>query len=844
MRKTLTLAMMMLLLVSVGLAANVTFNVNIAHQTANGNFDPASDYVDVAGDFNGWGPAAGEWQLVENTENTAQWTATYAIDPGTYGFKFRINSSWDAGQHDGGDNRVLVVGDTDTEYFGYLDNFTMYPVVHFSIDLTDKFNLGEFDPTSDGVNVAGSFNGWDGAGFDLAPTPGNNLIWELYADQVDLFTTATGIEFKFRINQNWDNAESISNRTLTIADGLQSYVAFWNDYDYNLALTFNVNMNAMIDAASFDPATQYVDIAGNFNGWGGDTTGLYYLTDEDLDGIWTVVLADSFEVGQQLEYKFRIDSNWDTSEFPGGGSNRTYLVQAGAQSIDVWWNDFDPNFEGAPVTFKVNMNAQIDAATFDPATQNVLMESVLGAILMSDDNSDGIFELTEDLPLGLTFFHYSINGDNDESLPFDRSVMLTTANEAVILDVVWFSNVENVSHGAGNLTFRVDMTVLEALGFYNRALGDSLELRGGVNGWGSDPDRSIIDMIRQPGSETYFLTVPYEGDAGDIFSYKFFLNLHQVSGGDSAQHAGEDFYEYELPAAVGGGDRFFVWNGVNADTVLPVQTFQDYVTEGVIPEGESVSTMLYMDMSDAMALEDNAFDPAADDLYFLWQDGWGADLQGVPVGSIPADSTSYAYTPAPEMGENIWKLNLTINGPAPHAIMYTARYLKADGTEVSELGSGFGFGRFRTQWLKPSTVGGPLAPQQAFSVVNFSNAGTPLEVELEPYANGLTYVPVSVDEPVGLPSGFVLSQNYPNPFNPTTTISYIIPQIVDVRLTVFDITGREVVRLVDNKTQATGRYNIQWNGLNTSGEKVASGLYFYKIVAGDFQQTNKMMMLK
>ncbi len=840
MRKTVTIAMTMLLLASFGMATNVTFSVNMAHQTASGNFVPASDYVDIAGTMNDWNPATGEWHLAESTVDTDIWTATYAIDPGDYNFKFRINSSWADGMNDISD-RPLTVGDTDFEYFAYFGPVTNYPVVHFMIDLTDKFNQGTFNPTTDGVNIAGSFNGWDGSGYDLSPTAANDLIWEIYVDQDALFTVDATINFKFRVNQNWDNAESISDRSHTILEGYQSYSAFWNDYDYNLAITFEVNMNAQIDGGSFNPETQYVDLAGNFNGWGANTTDFWHLSDEDGDGIWSITVADSFTVGQSLFFKFRKDSDWGTSETI---SDRPYVVVAGAQTYTAWWDNFDPNFEGAPVTFKVNMNAQIDASTFVVGTDNVLMESLLGAIPMSDDNTDGIYELTADLPVGLTFYHYSINGDHDESLPFDRSVTVAAANQAVILDVVWFSNVETVSHGAGDITFIVDMTVLEDLGFYNRALGDSLELRGGVNGWGSDPDRSKIDMIRDEGSEIYFLTVPYEGDAGDIFSYKFFLNLHQIAGGDTAAHAGEDFYEYELPAGVGGGDRFFVWSGMDADTVLPVQTFQDYVTEGVIPEGESVTATLYMNMTRAMALEDDAFDPATDDLYFMWQDGWGADLQGVTVGTVPTDTASYTYVPAPEVGANVWKLNLTVNGPAPHAIMYTTSYKKADGTVVSELGSGFGFGRYRTQWLKPSTVGGTLAPFQALAPVMFSNAGTPLEVELEPYANGLTFIPVSVDEPVNVPTGFVLSQNFPNPFNPTTTINYVIPQSVNVNLTVFDITGREVVRLIDNQRHSAGRYDMMWNGLNASGEKAASGLYFYKIIAGDFQQTHKMMLLK
>jgi len=167
---------------------------------------------------------------------------------------------------------------------------------------------------------------------------------------------------------------------------------------------------------------------------------------------------------------------------------------------------------------------------------------------MDDGDSDGIYEITANVPLGLTFYRFRINADVPENLPFDRSVILETPDTPVVLDVVWFSNVQEVRTGSGNITFRVDMTVLQGLGFYDRAQGDSLELRGGVNGWGSDPDRSKIDMIRQPGSEIYFLTVPFTGDAGEVFTYKFFLNLHQVAGGDTAKWAGDDFHEYELPA--------------------------------------------------------------------------------------------------------------------------------------------------------------------------------------------------------------------------------------------------------------------------------------------------------
>jgi len=818
----------------------VTFRVNIAHKILEGVFDPATDYVDVAGDFNGWGPAEGEWQLTEDPDTNGFWIGEFPIEAGEYGFKFRISSSWNPGEHDGGDNRMLVVGDHDTGYFGYLDNFTMWPVVQFGVDLTDKFAQGTFDPTVDSVNVAGSFNGWGGDPGDLQPMIGDDLKWGAYIDQDGLFTTGETIEFKFRVNKNWDNAESVPDRTLNIADGLQSYKAFWDDYDYNLAVTFEVNMNAKMAAGEFDPTTQYVDVAGNFNGWG-PATDTWVLSDDDIDGIWTLTVIDSFTVGQELEFKFRIDSDWELAEFPGG-SNRQYIVGSGAQSYSVWWNDFDPNFVGAPVTFKVNMNAQIDASAFDVTADNVFITGVFGAIAMDDADADGIYEVTEDVPVGVNFYRFRINDDTPETLPFDRSVVVEEAGTPIVLDPVWFSNVDVVRYGSGDITFVVDMTVLESLGFYNRALGDSLELRGGVNGWGSDPDRTKIDMIRDPGSEIYFLTVDYDGNSGDVFTYKFFLNLHQTAGGDTAMHAGEDFFEYELPAGSGGGDRHFVWDGLDGSHVLPIQTYQDYVTEGVIPEGTTIEATLFMDMSGAMMYEDDAFDPENDMLYFIQQDSWGAELQGNAAGKIAADSV--AYVPAPEMGLNIWKTTIAISGPAPHALMYTTRYIKADDTEVDEMGSGFGFGRFRTQWLKPGTVGGPIVSDQPLAVVMFSNLGTPLEVEPEPYANSLTYEPDSVDGLVSAPTSFTLSQNYPNPFNPTTSISYVLPQAVNVELIVFDITGREINRLVDNRTQNAGRYNVMWNGLNSDGRRAASGLYFYKIIAGDFQQTNKMLMLK
>ncbi len=99
--------------------------------------------------------------------------------------------------------------------------------------------------------------------------------------------------------------------------------------------------------------------------------------------------------------------------------------------------------------------------------------------------------------------------------------------------------------------------------------------------------------------------------------------------------------------------------------------------------------------------------------------------------------------------------------------------------------------------------------------------------------------PMSVPEvPVGVPSAFTLDQNYPNPFNPTTNIRYSLPFASKVTLKVYDILGREVRTLV-NAVQAPGQYTVTLNA-----QQLASGVYFYRINAGNFSETKKLLLLR
>jgi hypothetical protein len=93
------------------------------------------------------------------------------------------------------------------------------------------------------------------------------------------------------------------------------------------------------------------------------------------------------------------------------------------------------------------------------------------------------------------------------------------------------------------------------------------------------------------------------------------------------------------------------------------------------------------------------------------------------------------------------------------------------------------------------------------------------------------------------PSAFTLSQNYPNPFNPTTTISYTVSDRTFVSLKVFNALGEEVRTLV-SRIQEPGNYPVTWSGEDNLGRDVPSGVFIYQMIAGQFSESKKMLLLK
>jgi len=94
-----------------------------------------------------------------------------------------------------------------------------------------------------------------------------------------------------------------------------------------------------------------------------------------------------------------------------------------------------------------------------------------------------------------------------------------------------------------------------------------------------------------------------------------------------------------------------------------------------------------------------------------------------------------------------------------------------------------------------------------------------------------------------IPTSYALHPNYPNPFNPVTTIRYDLPKTARVSLVVYNVKGEKVRELV-SRDQPQGRYEVLWDGRDIAGSPAASGVYFFKLVAGEFVETRKMVLLK
>lgn len=598
-------------------------------------------------------------------------------------------------------------------------------------------------------------------------------------------------------------------------------------------VTFQVNMKVQILETSFLPGSgDIVRVAGDFNGWGGSTD---TLKDVDGDSIYT--LTKSLPAGT-INYKFlktlRGGKDWE------GDPNRSFTV-AGNDTIPAVYFDRD-SVVNLPVpvgvTFQVNMRIKMLEGSFLPKSGDAVR--VAGSFngwgsstdTLSDANNDSIYTKTininEKASIEYKFLKTPRGGldwENVANRKYDVPVGGGTLAPAYFdNDTIYNAPI------SGNLLFQTNIKAFEDLGWFRPDQKDTLEVRGGFNGWAGTKMDPVPGEVGQ-----YEVALPYSATIGDHMDYKFFIRLTDSTakaaifeGFRSPLTASGDGFGYEHPAERGDGNRGFDLMA-GGDIEVPMFDYSDINPGGVLGATDSVTVTLRVNMGPAKSYVD-AFVPGSDTLRLVLQDAlWrGAEQKIQGVANFPS---VMPMSPIAGGGDSLYQVTFKVKGPTHYNIQYTYRYIHPGGNAVDQGGGLGGQNPYITRFIQP--VSPNHWPATYTAPIDQWKHDKPLPGETAPLATGVAPEPTA-----NVPLVYSLSQNYPNPFNPATRIKYSIPEGAHVSLKVYNVLGQVVATLV-NEQQAKGAYVAMFEA-----PQLASGVYFYRLEAGKFMQTMKMLLLK
>jgi len=302
---------------------------------------------------------------------------------------------------------------------------------------------------------------------------------------------------------------------------------------------------------------------------------------------------------------------------------------------------------------------------------------------------------------------------------------------------------------------------------------------------------------------------------------------------------GIDLAISSLHAGAYGGDRFsVVWFDPSSGT--PSAQVKQFDTSGTL-----VNTVTYSPGLSMVTVDELASDIAADGTVALFWIGVDGEEHAY-LSRIADDGTvlteSLQITDSPDADPIDPSVSVSNNG------YFSLAWIdRRDGCELA-------YYQMLDSDLNPLAVNQPVSstvPEFMEAVHTDAYRGRawfvwsdPREEGLSIYAQPLVYLPTDVDDdPPQLPLGYTLSQNYPNPFNPSTEIVFTIPTATHTRMTVINPLGQTVTTLLDD-IRSAGTHRVVWDGRDHNGDRVASGVYLYRLTTDTFTQTRKMLLLK
>ena len=811
---------------------SVTFQVDMNNETVDANG------VHMAGSFQGWDPAA--TALSDDDGDGIYSIIVDTLTPGaTYEYKYINGNAWGQDETAFGGNRSVVIPDTNTVLPPYCFNSLILCTevyVTFNVDMS-------FETVSDaGVHIAGGFQGWDPAATALFDVDGDGV----YSVTIAL-TSGETVEYKYINGDAWGQDETAfgGNRSLTVGDDdmvLPNYC--FNslepcEYDSEgVWVTFKVDMS--FEIINY---TDGIHIAGSFQGW---DPGTIELSDDDDDMVYEVMLDILEEPGDTVEFKFINGDEWGEDE--NIGSNRMLIVPETATILDApCFGSSDPCPDppaSVEVTFVVDMQYEQASVNgvhiaggfqgWDPTASE-----------MTDTDGDGKYEINFTFAPGEELQYKFINGNDWDSAETVPDECVTDGNRTWVAPnfnrpyEVCYEMCETCPAPPVTkaVIFSVDMSEwldedgATGMPVFSVARGDQMQVRGGFNGWNCD-DPADCEMTRTPGTNIFSLAATITDGPYDVQEYKYYMQ-HDASSIELFESTYGEMYSdmgWEDSPQFGGANRVFTLGEDDGTGLLELELsgYYDLPAGAVIPAGQEVDVTFTVDMTGADA---DGFS-AEDTVSIVLKDKWLNYLQGLGDGSTHVATAN---------GDGTYSVTVTFTGPFPWHMIYTWSFYDVDNVADIEEGGGFGFGRYRARYQHADADNNCAWGDYVFPMDEWQkDPPLPLE-DYDPESVCISLT--SVDDGV-LPMDFYISENYPNPFNPTTSIDFGIPSDLNVQINIYNIIGQQVVS-IDQGLLNPGAYTVTWNGKDTFGNFVPSGVYFYEIKAGkQFQRIKKMTLLK
>ena len=217
---------------------------------------------------------------------------------------------------------------------------------------------------------------------------------------------------------------------------------------------------------------------------------------------------------------------------------------------------------------------------------------------------------------------------------------------------------------------------------------------------------------------------------------------------------------------------------------------------------------LYSPSTEALVIiNDNTY---SDSLIFSWGESYDAD----------GDTLTYEWVGT----EGLAQIQIPESKSPGLTIAYADLYNMIDQSQLSH-------------WSEASEISGTWTIVAKDTEANIQAVNGPFTMTIRENV-------LELDGRDLLPDIFALHENFPNPFNPVTNISYDLPENSLVRLTVFDITGRQIRHLIKSEEQSPGFRTVLWDATDNYGQPVSGGVYFYQLHAGEFIETRKMLLIK